>query len=75
MNLKNITFKTALNGGLLLILEERKFRVTAIQCFPYSNPRKFISIRDDDWNEILLIDDLDELDAHNREVICEVIFK
>lgn len=43
--------------------------VRVIRCFPWSEPQRFISLRDYDENEIALIADLDRLDADSRRAV------
>jgi len=40
--------------------------VQVVRCFPWSQPDRFISLRDDDENEVALISELSELDRESR---------
>ena len=39
------------------------------KCFPWSEPNRFLSLRDKDDNEICLIESLEDLDTETRETI------
>jgi hypothetical protein len=43
--------------------------VSAKACFPWSDPERYISIRDEDGNEVALLRDLSELNADSREAV------
>ncbi|MDH3270519.1 MAG: DUF1854 domain-containing protein [Gemmatimonadota bacterium] len=47
--------------------EERAVRVH--RCFPWSEPGRFLSLRDDDHEEFALVPALDELDVASRRVL------
>ena len=55
---------TAMIDGVSTVVQVR-------QCFPWSQPKQYISLRDDKNNEIALIKDLAELDESSRDVIAE----
>lgn len=61
------------DGRLILVIkkedESQSIPVTLRPCFPWSEPRRFLSLRDDENNERALILDLDELDAESRQLI------
>lgn len=42
-------------------------------CFPWSHPKKYISLRDDERNEIALIEDLDEMDSESADLVREAL--
>jgi hypothetical protein len=49
--------------------EERYGPVRALRCLPLTQPGKFISLEDDEGNEIGIIPDLAELDRESRKAI------
>ena len=49
--------------------QEDKADVRVRRSFPWSSPTRFISIRDADGKELLLVEDLEQLDAGRRKVI------
>ncbi len=46
---------------------EQVVRIT--RCFPWSQPDRYVSLRDDDENEVALIDNLTDLDEDSRKAI------
>ncbi len=59
------------NGILCLKYGEREVEVFLKQCFPWSNPGEFLSLRDKDDNEVCLIENLNDLDQESRLLIEE----
>ena len=54
-------------GGRLTMLVDGVMRSVKVrQCFPWSEPRRHFSLRDDDDNELALIEDPAELGAESR---------
>jgi hypothetical protein len=45
--------------------------VTVVRVFPLSNPRRYLSVRDMDENEIGLLVDLEQLDETSRRLVRE----
>jgi hypothetical protein len=43
--------------------------VSLKQCFPRTMPDKYLSVMDNEGKEIALIDNIDDLDEHNRKVV------
>ena len=43
------------------------------RCFPWSEPGRFLSLRDDDEDEFALVADVSELDALSRRVLEEAL--
>ena len=43
------------------------------RCFPWSEPGDYVSLRDDDENEFVLIRELEDLDATSREVLEQAL--
>jgi len=52
---------------------EREIVLRVRHCFPWSSPGKYVSLRDDQENEIALIRDLAELDAETRLLIEQAL--
>jgi hypothetical protein len=40
-----------------------------VKCFPWSEPQRFISLRDDKNNELMLVNDLAQLDPASRKAL------
>jgi hypothetical protein len=55
------------DGRLVAILGERTVPVKLRQCFPWSEPARFISLRDSDDKEVALIEAPTALDADSRQ--------
>ena len=62
-----LTYK---DGNLYLHRQsEEMISVLARPCFPWSEPKKFITLRDFDNKEVQMIEDPAELDEHSREAL------
>ncbi|HTE46269.1 MAG TPA: DUF1854 domain-containing protein [Gemmatimonadaceae bacterium] len=57
------------DGRLLVIIDDKPVAVRLRQCFPWSEPHRHLSLRDDDDREIALIDDPAHLDADSRRAL------
>lgn len=57
------------DGRLRVETGERVVPVVVRRCFPWSEPVKYISLRDDDNAEVLLVVDPARLDATSRQVL------
>ena len=65
----NVTLRTAADGRLLLVNHETREAVRLRQCFPWSEPTRHISLRNDKDEEMALVDDPAELDHESREAL------
>lgn len=61
------------NNLLYIVSEGKEIELHIKQCFPWSNPREFLSLRDCDDNEVCLIEDLNELDSETRGLLEEYL--
>ncbi len=61
----------AAGGRLMVLVGPREVAVTLRQCFPWSKPRRFLSLRDEDDEEVALINDPRDLDNASRAAIEE----
>lgn len=61
------------NGILVLKYGETWVEVFLKQCFPWSNPGEYLSLRDKDDNEVCLIEDLKEINEEARLLLEEEI--
>ncbi len=57
------------DGRLMLVVDGRPVPVSVRQCFPWSDPGRHLSLRDDEDKEIALVDDPATLDARSRRVL------
>jgi hypothetical protein len=67
------TLSRRADGRLWLRLAEDARPVVVRRCFPWTDPGRFISLRDDRNNELALIADPGELDAASRLVLEEAL--
>ena len=61
------------DGRLLVISGDRRVAVRLRQCFPWSEPRRHLSLRDDKEREIALIDDPALLAPESRRVLEDAL--
>ena len=66
---EQIALRTARDGRLLAMVGGKPVTVRLRQCFPWSEPRRYLSLRDDAEREILLVDDPAALSAESREAL------
>jgi hypothetical protein len=68
---QSFELKTDAKGHLVLHRpgEEPKADVRVRRAFPWSQPGRYISIRDSEGKELMLIEDLSAIDAAQRELI------
>ncbi|MDZ7267470.1 MAG: DUF1854 domain-containing protein [candidate division KSB1 bacterium] len=64
------------DGRLVVLQPEAGGKTTEVPvqlayCFPWSHPRQFISLRDDQGRELLLLESLQEVEAHVRHLLEE----
>ncbi|MGE0555720.1 MAG: DUF1854 domain-containing protein [Gemmatimonadales bacterium] len=57
------------DGALRVRLEAREVEVTVRRCFPWSEPTRHLSLRDQNDEEILLVERLDRLDPRSRRAL------
>jgi hypothetical protein len=67
------TLSRRADGRLWLTLAEDARPVVVRRCFPWTDPGRFISLRDDRNAELALIADPGELDAESRLVLEEAL--
>lgn len=61
------------DGQLWLSLDGRSEAVRIARCFPWSAHSRFISLRDDERRELMLIEDPAALDAASRETLEDAL--
>lgn len=64
-----LTLERRIDGQLWVRTGEGTHAVRVHRCFPWSEPGKFLSLRDDDHREVALVETLDELDGDSRRVL------
>jgi len=64
-----VVLSTSAAGRLLVTGDGITTPVKVRQCFPWSEPHRFLSLRDDDDNEVALVEDPGALDQASRTVL------
>jgi len=64
-----LRFEIGPDGHLTAVRPEGSVAVRVRQCFPWSEPTRHLSVRDDDDNEVALISDPARLDQASRRAI------
>ena len=59
------------DGQIWAATGEEAIAVRVVRCFPWSDPKRFISLRDFDDEEVALVGELDELDPASRKTLEE----
>lgn len=59
------------DGGLRAVVDGAARQVRLVRCFPWSEPNRFISLRDDDDDEVALVRAGDELDPASQKLLEE----
>ena len=68
-----VALRRAGNGQLLLQRPGRAIPVTVCRCFPWSEPLRYISLRDTDDKEAALVRNLDDLDDESRGALQQTL--
>lgn len=63
------------DGELMVIRDGERKRAHLKLCFPWTSPRRYLSLRDDDQNEIRLIQDIGDLDEQSRKALEEALVR
>ena len=66
---EEVPLRTAGDGRLVAIVNGHATPVRLRQCFPWSEPGRQLSLRDDDDREVVLIDDPSELEEESRRAL------
>lgn len=61
------------NNQLYLKLDEKEVEVEVKRCFPRSYSEKFLSLRNKDDEEMLLIEDMSKLESHSKEALEKIL--
>ena len=68
-----LTLERRSDGQLWAVRGDVERPVWVRRCFPWSEPGRFVSLRDDDDNELALVGDPAELDLASRRVLEEAM--
>ncbi len=61
------------DGSVRLCRNGAETRVRLHLCFPWTEPERFLSLRDEEGNELLLVEDPGTLDRDSREILRSMI--
>ena len=61
------------SGRLIAVVEGRAVLVRLRQCFPWSEPNRHLSLRDEDDEEIALVEDPASLEPESRRALEEAV--
>ncbi|HJU64999.1 MAG TPA: DUF1854 domain-containing protein [Gemmatimonadaceae bacterium] len=61
------------DGRLLAIIDGEPVPVRLRQCFPWSEPRRHLSLRDDEEQEVALVDDPSTLSPESRQALEQAL--
>ena len=70
---ESLSLETTDEGHLVAMIEGEAVMVRLLQCFPWSAPHRFLSLRDADNNEVALVDDPAALAAESRAALERAI--
>jgi hypothetical protein len=70
---RSLVLRNTGDGRLIAILNGEPVTVRVRQCFPWSEPRRHLSLRDDDEQEVALVDDPTMLDAESRQALEQAL--
>jgi hypothetical protein len=67
------TLEYRADGSLCVMRGDTAIPVTVRPCFPWSESQRYISLRDDDHNEVALVKDAAALDPESRAVLEQAL--
>ena len=65
----SITLRIGADGRLLVVRDDEVVGVRVRQCFPWSEPHRHLSLRDDDEQEVAFVDDPAALAPESRRAL------
>jgi hypothetical protein len=68
-----ITLRSSGDGRLLAVFDDQEIPVRLRQCFPWSQPHRHLSLRDDKEREVALIDDPTQLAPASRRALEDAL--
>ena len=63
------TLRTASDGRLVVLIRGEPVAVRLRQCFPWSEPRLHLSLRNDEDREVAIVDDPELLEPESRQAL------
>jgi hypothetical protein len=70
---RTFRLEETIGGGVVALRDGKRTRVRAVPCFPWSDPMKHISLRDDEDKEIAFVSNLDEIDIDSRQALLKAL--
>lgn len=67
------TLRIAVDGRLMVLVDDTQVPVRLRQCFPWSEPRLHLSLRDDQDREVTIVEDPAELEPESRQAIEQAL--
>jgi len=67
------TLRISADGRLGVLVDGAIVPVRLRQCFPWSEPRLHLSLRDDEEREVAIVDDPDLLDGESRQALEQAL--
>jgi hypothetical protein len=67
------TLRISPDGRLVVLVNDEPVSVRLRQCFPWSEPRLHLSLRNDEDREVAIIDDPEELDGESRQALEQAL--
>jgi hypothetical protein len=64
-----VRIERRVDGQLWAVRGDEQRRVRVQRCFPWSRPTQYVSLRDDDEKEFVLVRDSNELDPASRDAL------
>jgi len=61
------------DGRLFVVVDDVPVAVRLRQCFPWSEPHRHLSLRDDDEREVALVEDPELLDRESRDALDQAL--
>jgi hypothetical protein len=71
--LGEVALQRSLDGRLMVLRDGEQTAVRACRCFPWTEPTRFISLRDESDNEVALVTDVNELMPVSRQVLEDAV--
>jgi hypothetical protein len=68
-----VALRTGIDGRLVAVAGGREVAVRLRQCFPWSEPHRHISLRDEEDEEVTLVDDPAALDKTSRQALEQAL--
>jgi hypothetical protein len=71
--LTDVRLEHRIDGQLWAVRGDDERAVWVRRCFPWSKPAQYVSLRDNDENEVALIRDFGDLDSESRDALARAL--